>query len=680
MGQTIAERYRVDHVLGMGGMGAVYRCHHLGLKRDVAVKLLHAEFMEDPNVSPRFDREAQSASRLEHPNCIRVMDYGTWTPVRDDGSKESPVKYMVLELLTGGDMSDLLGEALAPERVVELAVQMMRGLEHAHKSGVIHRDLKPENIFVTRDHEDRELLKLVDFGLAKVVSGEGSETRLTRTGMVFGTPHYMSPEQATGMPSDERTDIYAMGIIIWELLSGRPPFDGDDPISVIRQQVSTPLPPPPEGTPPELTQLMLEMTIKEPEKRTLTAGEARRRLEAMLPSAVAAGSAHSMAAPIPHAPNQPTHRPVGAAPHAAASAQVTVMDQGSFGLNPSMPPMMMSAGATQSHRRVARRPGKFTQFADDVGQKVGVSRLAVFGGMAVGVLIVLTGIGALLSGDDSGSGADTDGVAAPGFSVGLFSGVSEDELQKLDALISDNKDAEAQAKLDELLRDHPDEAALHLRRGLLFSRQEGRVGDAIESFDRGFELDPKAISNDELVETALRLVRHPDAGAAGLELALTRMGNRSHPLLLELVNRREEVLSYKDRHRIIATLEDDDEASSAVDAVLNRTLDLWQASESGDPCQTYEDALDEIEDEPNPYYVGSLLRSRPPAGTKEGSEAASKSGKGTVVSCPELETRRKELADEMSLRYPDAAKARDVPEDFKRVRSKKKKKFRLFGG
>src|SRR5690606_26505761 len=199
VGQTIAERYRVDKVLGMGGMGAVYLCHHLGLKRDVAVKLLHAEFMEYPTVSSRSHREAQSASRLEHPNCIRVMDYGTWVPVRADGSSESGIKYMVLELLTGGDMGALLGQTLPPARVVELAVQMMRGLEHAHGRGVVHRDLKPENIFVTRDHEDRELLKLVDFGLAKVVSGEGSETRLTRTGMVFGTPHYMSPEQATGM-------------------------------------------------------------------------------------------------------------------------------------------------------------------------------------------------------------------------------------------------------------------------------------------------------------------------------------------------------------------------------------------------------------------------------------------------------------------------------------------------
>lgn len=640
VGATIADKYRVDAVLGIGGMGAVYRCHHLGLLRDVAVKLLHANFMEDPNVSPRFDREAQSASRLEHPNCIRVTDYGTWTPP----GEKSAVKYMVLELLEGADLSDYTTEAMPPARAMELGVQVLRGLEHAHARGVIHRDLKPENVFVTRDHEGRELLKLVDFGLAKVLSGEGSDTSLTRTGMVFGTPHYMSPEQATGMPSDERTDIYAAGIMLWEFLSGRPPFVGDDPISIIRQQVSTPLPPLVAGTPEPLAQLIVEMTVKEPEQRRITAAEARRRLEGMQidPKVSLFMNGATIAA--------------SGAPAGSQAGRSTVAS--------------LAAPIAQRAADGAQQIGKAAQ---DMGAKVGLSPRAVMGiSGTIGALVLVAVVAVMFSGGEGEADAGTaaTGVDSPAMEVSVFSGVSGSELEEVDKLIEAQDDAGAQAKLDALIREHPEVGALHLRRGLLFARQEGRVEDAIKAFDRALELEPDAIEDQKIFETVLRVIRDPKAGPGGLELALTRLDERVYPYLIEVVNRREGALGYKDRHRILATLAEDEDSSLAVDQIFNRTLDLWQADQSGKPCETYAQTLEAMEAAPDAYYVGSLVRSRPPDGVKVGSKTTSETGKDTLVACPGLEKRRSELADAMAVRYPEAAKKREVPPDYASVRKK----------
>src|SRR5690606_5472081 len=194
VGTVLADRYRIDEVLGEGGMGLVFRAHHLMLKRDVAVKVLHPELSENEQLRARFDREAQSAARVEHPNIVNVSEFG---------STSAGMKYLVMQLLQGCELVELMqpGAPMRPVRVVEIAVQIFRGLEYAHKHGVVHRDLKPENIFVTEDHEGRETIKIVDFGIAKIMHTGGDEaptTRpLTRHGLVFGTPENISPHQPT---------------------------------------------------------------------------------------------------------------------------------------------------------------------------------------------------------------------------------------------------------------------------------------------------------------------------------------------------------------------------------------------------------------------------------------------------------------------------------------------------
>jgi serine/threonine protein kinase len=280
VGSTIHGRYEVETLLGVGGMGAVFKARHTGLQRGVAIKVLHPEIGRDESVSKRFDREAQSASRLDHPNCVRVTDFGT---------TENGTKYLVMELLEGGDLDGRLGQPWAPDRAVATIEAVLRGLEHAHHVGIVHRDLKPENIFVTKDFRGDEVVKIVDFGIAKLIDEQGSE-KLTRQGIVFGTPRYMAPEQAAGGKLDERTDLYAVGLIFYELLAGHPPFQSDEAAQLLRMQIMAPPPPLPASVPAPLAEIVAKLIEKSKNDRYASAREVLDAL-AQATTAIAAAAA-----------------------------------------------------------------------------------------------------------------------------------------------------------------------------------------------------------------------------------------------------------------------------------------------------------------------------------------------------------------------------------------------------
>jgi serine/threonine protein kinase len=282
IGTVIHDRYRVDKLLGAGGMGAVFKAHHVGLRRDVAVKVLRPELGRDATTGKRFDREAHSVSRLDHPNCVRVTDFGTTT---------GGVKYLVMELLEGAELGASLGQPWAPARAIDTIVQMFEGLEHAHRVAVVHRDLKPENVFVTRDYRGRELIKLVDFGIAKLIDEEGAKDQLTRAGTVFGTPRYMSPEQASGGKLDERTDLYATGLILYEMLAGRPPFVADDAATLLRMHILAEPPQLPPSVPAPLAAVVAKLLEKSRSDRYASAREVIDVLERLRPSLAAAAPA-----------------------------------------------------------------------------------------------------------------------------------------------------------------------------------------------------------------------------------------------------------------------------------------------------------------------------------------------------------------------------------------------------
>jgi serine/threonine protein kinase len=202
-------------------MGAVYRAKHVKVGRAFAVKILHPRLLEDNKVSQRFDREAELAGRLRHANVIGVVDVG---------ETSSGLRYMVMDFAEGDDLASMLDQAPMPaERIIHLTRQLLEGLYHAHEQGLIHRDFKPENVIVETDMHGAEVPRIVDFGIAILREGgdgPNGQGRLTTNGLVLGTPHYMAPEQAVADPIDHRIDLFALGIVVYEMLCGKLPFDG----------------------------------------------------------------------------------------------------------------------------------------------------------------------------------------------------------------------------------------------------------------------------------------------------------------------------------------------------------------------------------------------------------------------------------------------------------------------
>src|SRR3569623_700407 len=221
IGQTLASRYLIAARIGEGAMGAVYKAKHVKVGRPFAVKVLHVRLLEDQKTLQRFERAAELAGRLRHPNVIGVVDVGE----THDG-----LRYMVMDFAEGHDLAALLAEApMPPARIHTLTRQMLEGLYHAHEAGLIHRDFKPENVIVEKDTHGEEVPRIVDFGIAILREGGTSSDgtgRLTTNGLVLGTPHYMAPELAVNDPIDHRIDLVALGIMVYEMLCGKLPFDG----------------------------------------------------------------------------------------------------------------------------------------------------------------------------------------------------------------------------------------------------------------------------------------------------------------------------------------------------------------------------------------------------------------------------------------------------------------------
>lgn len=238
IGTTVDGRYRIEAKLGEGGMGVVYAAHHELIGKRVALKVLKAD-AQDPAARERFTQEARSASRVRHLNIVDITDFGNLV----DGSA-----YFVMEFLEGHTLGQALRKGpLAPARVIQVASQIARGLQAAHQSGIIHRDLKPDNIFLLSRAGASDVVKIVDFGIAKVQEPGAQASggpRLTQAGMVLGTPEYMSPEQATGKDTDHRVDQYALGCIMYEMLTGDVPYRADDSASTLYKHVFESIVPP----------------------------------------------------------------------------------------------------------------------------------------------------------------------------------------------------------------------------------------------------------------------------------------------------------------------------------------------------------------------------------------------------------------------------------------------------
>src|SRR5438093_9711245 len=229
-GDLIADRYELEELCGTGGMSSVFRAHDRQLERDVAIKILHEHFADDPEYLERFRREARAVARLSHPNIVTVIDRG------DDGGRQ----FIVFEHVEGKNLKDVVTASgpLPIRRALELALQVAHGLAFAHAHGLVHRDVKPQNVLLNGDGQ----AKVTDFGIARSLDVERG---VTQTGTVMGTSNYLSPEQANGKPVTPATDVYSLGVVLYELLTGEVPFPGENFVAVAMTHINEP--------PPDLT-------------------------------------------------------------------------------------------------------------------------------------------------------------------------------------------------------------------------------------------------------------------------------------------------------------------------------------------------------------------------------------------------------------------------------------------
>jgi serine/threonine-protein kinase len=273
IGAELQGRYRIVERIAEGGMGVVYRAEHLGLERQVAVKFLHESVVADKELRRRFEVEAKAASRVSHPNCLGVVDFGI----------HRKVPYLVMDYVEGVTLRVVIDRsAISVERAINLSTQVLAGLGHAHKHGIVHRDVKPENVIVFSD-ERSEHVKILDFGLAKLTSAA-----TITDGVAVGTPSYMSPEQTRGERADRRSDVYGAGVLLFELLTGKKPFVAATPFDTMKMHREAPVPSfasvaPDRVIAPEVETVVRKALAKEPDDRYPTAIELASALDRIVP-------------------------------------------------------------------------------------------------------------------------------------------------------------------------------------------------------------------------------------------------------------------------------------------------------------------------------------------------------------------------------------------------------------
>jgi serine/threonine-protein kinase len=539
IGMVLQDRYRILSCLAGGGMGTVYQAERLQLGRQVAVKFLHDAVIRDPSVLKRFELEAHAMSRLSHPNCVSVFDFGV---------AGSP--YLVMDLVTGQTLRAAIDEGVLPaSRALRIARQVLAGLSHAHAQGIVHRDIKPDNIIVEQTPGLEDHVRILDFGLAKMLNSQADLTR----GVVLGTPNYMAPEQLGEGTVDERTDVYAVGIVLFEMLTGQKPFRDDDVMEVFRRQLRMPPPPlrrtrPQGGYSAALEAVILRAMAKSQAERFATAAALSAALDALpeagrppqAPSSPAdpafdatvhstpheeAGSRGALT-PAPHAPAEQARvavdvkRPARPGSRALATLTDLVRRLGRRGFDG------IHAGGTGLGRGLAwlarprRRRTKVDRALSGL-RRVARRRPVQVGAVCAGVLVPLLAIVAHnRDAPQNGQGLTppmaTTPVLEPPASSEAVRGSSE-----VKQLIRAGDRERALRRLADLRRDNPDDAELAgLQARLFFEKLWWSEG--VAAYRVALRSDPARAGDPALVASVIRALQsprfHPTAAAFLREL------------------------------------------------------------------------------------------------------------------------------------------------------------------
>jgi eukaryotic-like serine/threonine-protein kinase len=495
IGQLVAGRYLIRGLLGRGGMGAVYRAQHTELQKQVALKVLHRFMTTNQEVVARFEREAVAAGRLAHPGIVAATDFG----LIEDGSF-----YLALEFIDGRSLSETLKSegVLAPERALRIAFQINDALCAAHAAGVVHRDLKPDNVLLVRTDEESDIVKVVDFGIAKVSLDEDQREGITRAGLVFGTPEYMSPEQAMGKATDARSDLYGVGMLLYEMLAGASPFLAEEVTEMLRAQIQNAPPPLPEHLPERLRETVLWLLAKDPEARPQSA-------EAL------ASEFLGIAEDLGYAPLVPR---IGSR------------------LDPSRKPSTPGSESERCGPSASShvQPARFSLLPKQISTKsvplwIPVGALAV--GALAGVLVMWTHIEAQPPGDAKEGSSLIDAEAQL---IVEATGGDRDAISELRKLT-----IRKQKELDELTtgRQHAEWGAKQANRYVVLGRGYSMIkhhSAAIEMYREALRLDPHLSEEPELLLDVREAISARDAVDEGLELAKNALGAHGADIIYDV--------------------------------------------------------------------------------------------------------------------------------------------------
>ena len=506
IGMTLSGRYKIERLLGEGGMGAVYQAEHTHMRKRLAIKVLHAEMSRLPEVVARFEREAMAAANIDHPNVAKATDFGKL----DDGSF-----FLALEYVEGHSLRDEIGRGrLELGRALHILSQCAGALGRAHQLGIVHRDLKPENVMLVERDGDADFVKVLDFGIAKVPVGElgsGKDSGgggaghpvLTQLGMVYGTPEYMAPEQALGQEVDARADLYALGIIAYEMLTSERPFDHESKVALLGMHVTAPVPPfseraPDARIPRDVEAIVTKLLAKEASHRYVDARELFDAVSAIEAQLVAHGIIQG-----PPAVMSPMSGPLSGAMGGPRGTQASAPKL--LNADASAPyPSLDDAGAHDAFRPPA---------VPRIGSTSRTNKRILIGGGAALALVVLVGIGVVIGvtasarggGDSSASSASASGssVSTASASIAPDSPIQQlsidAEITAARANVDKGNFASAIDALSPLAQRFPRRADVHQLLEKAYSGAKN-PGAAMHEAEAWIDVDPAAIEDLKLLE------------------------------------------------------------------------------------------------------------------------------------------------------------------------------------
>jgi serine/threonine-protein kinase len=569
IGTILAGRYRIEALLGTGGMGVVYRAQHIHMRKAVAVKVLHREMTQVPEVVARFEREAVAAARITHANVATATDFGRL----DDGSF-----YLALEFIEGKSLASEMraGGAFSEERALKIVGQIADALAAAHAAGVVHRDLKPDNVMLVQRDGTSDFVKVLDFGIAKIKLEASSDQPLTQMGMVFGTPEYMSPEQAQGLVVDARSDLYALGIILYEMLARSSPFKHEDLVVVLTRHITMEPPPLPSSVSVAVSELTLRLLRKTPAERLQAASDVRERVDAIL----SAGPVEPATLGAP--PSSPTP---GATVVSRSQKELTFSTDGRTAL--SLPLLV------REPRRAlgvwVRRLGLERRLA------VGPYTLAYGAAFGLGALLLVTvGLGLVLA---STMGSEPGGETAS-------ASPSRPQDPDLLALVAKAEVGDATAIAALAARPAAKRSLVEWR---AIARGYCRIANysaCLRAYTEGVTAQRAMAGDPQLLADVRRMAERPDVGSDALSFAAGALGTPGADLLFDVADKVKSPSPLGQRARALLEQEP---AKGHVSAALRAQL-LLQAAMKKPRCSELKRLLPDLSNDADERAVPLLTR------------------------------------------------------------------------